>query len=96
MSRQPVCVACLKFMRCERNDVTVEETMQPPDPAQPHVSYRLWQADLWKCEDCGHQVITGFGRGPSSEMHQQTHDENRKRAVVARTERGFYTVRESS
>lgn len=57
MSHRPVCVKCALEMRPEKNDVRVEDMDGP-------LGFRLYSADLWKCEGCGTQVIAGFGSGP--------------------------------
>lgn len=28
--------------------------------------YKLWTSDKWKCPDCGHEILSGFG-GPISQ-----------------------------
>jgi hypothetical protein len=38
-------------------------------------SYRLWSADLWICPDCGHKIISGFGKGPIAEHYQSNYDD---------------------
>lgn len=46
-----ICVPCQREYRCEKNGVTVEETMNGGEP------YRLWQTDKWKCPGCSHEII---------------------------------------
>ena len=41
---------CGYFMRVKRNSVTVEELMEDGAP------YKLWDADLFECEQCGVQT----------------------------------------
>jgi DNA-directed RNA polymerase subunit RPC12/RpoP len=50
------CVPCQTYLRPRKNDIYVLETMS--DPERP---YKVWNADLWECPDCGHQVILGYG-----------------------------------
>jgi hypothetical protein len=38
-----------------------------PDNWMP---YKLWSGDLWACEGCGHEIISGTGRLPIAEHYQ--------------------------
>lgn len=78
----PICVPCQRFYRPEKNGFTFLEGMpvciennnstyiQPgkvdADKWQP---YKLWRGDLWKCEGCGHLIISGVGQAPWSEHY---------------------------
>ena len=62
-----VLCGCGRLMRVKRNSVTVEELLQDGAP------YKLWDADLFFCENCQHEVITGFGRGPLAEHYEPTY-----------------------
>ena len=53
----PVCVACRRELRPEKNGVAVLDTVRGE-------GYELWAADKWKCPGCGIEVIGGFGHGP--------------------------------
>jgi hypothetical protein len=64
---------CGRFMRVKRNGVTVEEL------AEDGSAYKLWDADLFECVECGAEVIAGFGRGPLAEHYQSTYTEQRRR-----------------
>lgn len=55
---------CGRFMRVKRNSVTVEERTEDQQP------YKLWDADLFECEECGVEVIAGFGKAPIAEHWQ--------------------------
>lgn len=55
-------------MHVARNGVTVEELLAEGS------AYKLWDADLYQCADCGNQVITGFGRQPLAESWQPSYD----------------------
>jgi hypothetical protein len=57
-SRSNVLCGCGRFMRPKKNCVTVEELLEDGRP------YKLWDADLYACEECGTEVITGFGKVP--------------------------------
>lgn len=52
-----VCVKCQVKLKPERNGVHVVETFGR-DSAVP---YKLWAADLYKCPDCGLEIVAGFG-----------------------------------
>jgi hypothetical protein len=64
---------CGRFMKVLKNSVTVEEQLEDGSP------YKLWDADLWACPDCGHQVISGFGREPLAEHYQPGYAATRAR-----------------
>jgi len=49
-----VCADCAVAMRCEKNDITVESTSGDFGA--------LYRADLWRCPQCDHRIVTGFGR----------------------------------
>ena len=70
-----VLCGCGRFMRVKRNSVTVEELLETGEP------YKLWDADLYVCDDCGAEVITGFGRAPLAEHWQPDYFELRDRLV---------------
>lgn len=71
---KPVCVKCQCFYRPKHNGFAFEE-MAPwnrpldagytpeeirgkrhPEYWRP---YKLWNGDLWKCPDCGHEIVVG-------------------------------------
>lgn len=58
------CVPCKTYLRPRKNDIYVLETMSSDEP------YRIWNADLWECPDCGHQVILGYGTNHISEHYE--------------------------
>jgi len=60
-------------MYVKKNSVTVEELLEDGAP------YKLWDADLYACEECGVEVITGFGRAPIAEHWQSNYPMNRER-----------------
>jgi hypothetical protein len=68
-----VLCGCGRFMHVKRNSVTVEERLEDQSP------YKLWDADLWECPECGVEVITGFGQSPLAEHWQPTYLEQRAR-----------------
>lgn len=64
---------CGRFMRPKKNSVTVEELTETGEP------YKLWDADLWKCVECGVEVISGFARQPFAEHYQPDYAAQRAR-----------------
>jgi hypothetical protein len=64
---------CGRFMRVKKNSVTVEELCEDGSP------YKLWDADLWECVECGVEVITGFSRAPFAEHYQPDYAAQRAR-----------------
>ena len=59
------CVKCKVFMICKKTGVWVEEGM--PKSGDVWGPYKLWQADLAECPNCGFELITGFGANPVRE-----------------------------
>ena len=68
-----VLCGCGRFMRPKQNSVTVEELLEDG------TGYKLWDADLYACEECGAEVITGFGRSAFAEHYQPDYDAQRAR-----------------
>lgn len=68
-----VLCGCGKFMSVSQNGVTVEELTDDGGP------YKLWDADAWRCAECGSMVITGFGRSPLAEHWQPNYQQQRRR-----------------
>lgn len=63
---------CGRFMRVKKNSVTVEEQLEDGSP------YKLWDADLFECVECGVEIIAGFARQPFAEHFQPTYADVRK------------------
>ena len=87
----PICVSCQRFYRPEKNGFTFLEGMPVPPSNQPmarvlpgtaHAEYwkpyKLWRGDLWKCEGCGHLIISGVPRLRMSEHYMPSFDEHVK------------------
>ena len=84
MLLKPVCVACRCFYRAEHNGHFFTEMMPigsggamgPPEDRRgnkaPHLwqPYKLWVGDLWKCPECGHELVVGVIGGPVSEHYK--------------------------
>jgi hypothetical protein len=78
---RPICVACQRFYRAKKNGFYFIEGMPragaprnpTPGTSEPEhwEPYKLWVGDLYECEGCGHQIVSGFGRGPIAEHYQQ-------------------------
>jgi hypothetical protein len=64
---------CGRFMRVKQNSVTIEEVMDDGAP------YRLWDADLYECAECGREVVSGFASLPLAEHWQPNYAELRAR-----------------
>ena len=64
MYHKPVCVECEVDMRPFKNGVALlDMALWGP--------YKIWEADLWQCPICGHEVIVGFGEQPIYEHYQE-------------------------
>jgi hypothetical protein len=59
-----VCTACGRRLRLIRVGV---KCVEDDDAGRP---YKLWYADLWRCPECGVEVLAGFGTRPVSERHE--------------------------
>ena len=62
---RPVCVKCNCELRPEKNGVGVLDMYRPLD-SDKEEPYELYDADLWKCPQCGLEVVGGFGNGAIS------------------------------
>jgi len=76
---KPICVKDRCFYRPHRNGVWFTEGMPSGGPGPtprgnraPHrwKPYKLWQGDLWKCPECGHEIISGVAPQPLAEHYQ--------------------------
>lgn len=83
---KPACVQCRRFFRPERNGIAVIEGMPSVDGAQPGTSepenwtpYKVWFADLWRCEGCGAEIVSGWAREPLSVQHEEKFKEDVER-----------------
>ncbi len=71
------CSTCLLWMKVRRNGVNVLETLE--DGTTP---YKVWEADLWECPECSHQVLSGFGLHAISEKHKDHFAEHLARVNI--------------
>jgi len=62
---RPVCPKCHVELQPERNGVAVLDLAD----SGPH---SLWDSDLWKCPECGVEVLGGFGRNPMFVHYEDT------------------------
>jgi len=74
---KPVCVPCQRFFRPERNGYYFIEGMPTqgrplPGTQEPHhwQPYKLWVGDLWQCDGCGAQIVSGVGSRPLGEHYE--------------------------
>lgn len=74
---KPVCVKCQRFFRMTKAGKPVLEQMPVAGSAAPGTAcptdwrpYKLWQADLWTCQGCGFQLVTGFGKQAVAERYE--------------------------
>lgn len=73
---KPICVRCQRFYRPKKTGLAFIEAMPKQNKAEPGTSqpelwkpYKLWRGDLWECQGCGHQAISGVGWAPVSEHY---------------------------
>jgi hypothetical protein len=71
-----VLCGCGRFMRVKKNSVTVEELLESGAP------YKLFDADLWECVECGVEIITGFAARPLAEHWQPDYPAIRARLAA--------------
>jgi hypothetical protein len=75
---RPVCVPCQRFFKAAKNGYYFIEAMpdgiRDPQPgtADPDhwTPYKLWVGDLYRCDGCGAEIVSGFGRAPIAEHYQ--------------------------
>lgn len=74
---KPVCVPCRRFFRPKKNGFYFIEGAPatndvPPGNAAPEKwhPYKIWSGDLYECEGCGAQIVSGFGREHIAEHYQ--------------------------
>ncbi len=51
----PICVKCQLEMRCEQNDYLVNDVRAADFPPT------FWLGDLFRCPQCGTEIVVGFG-----------------------------------
>lgn len=84
---KPICVPCHRFFRIAKSGVYFTEGMprggvrappglEAPDRWKP---YKVWCGDLWKCQGCGAQIISGTGLKPVTEHYKPDFDQLKER-----------------
>jgi hypothetical protein len=78
---KPICVKCKRFFKPHRTGVWPLEQMPTVSGAQPGTReeaawqpYKIWSADLYRCEGCGGEIIVGFGQNRVSEHFEADFD----------------------
>jgi hypothetical protein len=81
MMPKPACVKCQRFYRPKQNSHTVLESMPIESGATPGSTepqqwqpYKIWSADLWECQGCGHQLLSGWGKVAITEHYMDNFD----------------------
>lgn len=73
---KPACVPCGRFFRPERNGELVAENKPiggrsvPPgltEAPKMWTGYKIWRADIWRCQGCGTEIIVGYSQSPVSQ-----------------------------
>ena len=80
---KPICCKCQRFFKVKKNGFRFIEGMpkagERPKPgieeAHNWVPYKLWVGDLYECQGCGDQIVSGFGSGPISEHYMDDFNE---------------------
>jgi hypothetical protein len=75
---KPICVPCQRFFRPKKNGYYFIEGMptgiRDPEPGTVDPThwapYKVWVGDLWECEGCGAQIVSGVSREPLGEHYQ--------------------------
>mgnify|MGYP001579593243 CR=1 FL=1 len=73
-----VCVQCGQFMKIKKNGVAFEEGI-PSGRNGEWKPYKLWMADLYKCQGCGAEIIAGLGANPIAEHYQFDYESAKER-----------------
>lgn len=81
MALKPACPKCQRFFRPKQNGYVFMEGMPngtapgftlPGTVAPQHWSpYKLWRGDLWECQGCGAEIISGVAHLPIAEHYQE-------------------------
>lgn len=99
MSLKPICVPCARFYRPEKNGFTFLEGMPKINGAKPGLDeaenwqpYKLWRGDLWKCQGCGHTIVSGVAFDPLDEHYTHTFEQNVKTVEASHPSRRLFQV----
>ena len=87
---KPICVPCQRFFRPKRNGLPFIEAMPieghpEPGTAEPErwAPYKLWIGDLWCCDGCGAEIVSGVAGLPVSEHYKSDFTEQAARLNAA-------------
>jgi len=74
---KPACLKCQRFYRPKKNGFVWLESMPIENHAAPGTDYpekwkpyKIWHSDLWECDGCGHELITGHSHNPIATQHE--------------------------
>ena len=73
MMPAPICVKCQVQMFCRQNDYLVNDVRTSNFPPT------YWLGDLFRCSQCGNEIVVGFGR----EMDELTVARMRKNGAAS-------------
>lgn len=66
--KAPVCVKCRVVMRIKKTGADVEMMFGGEDSAK---GYQIWSADIFSCQTCGSEVLSGFGPKPVADHYDR-------------------------
>lgn len=91
---KPICVPCQRFYRPAKNGYYFMEGMPKSDHAVNVASgraepekwqpYKLWVGDLWRCPDCGSEIVVGVNGERLAEHYEHDFAEKVERTGAAR------------
>jgi hypothetical protein len=58
---KPICVDCELFFQPKKNGITWEQ-MDKDMAGKDWLPFAMWDADLWGCKGCGHEIIVGHAK----------------------------------
>lgn len=76
---KPICVPCQRFFRMKTQGYMFLEGMPKSSEGRPlpgtqepekWTPYKLWAGDLWECEGCGAQIVSGTGQSRVAEHYE--------------------------
>lgn len=74
---KPICVPCQRFYHCKQNGFSFVEQAPITNDAKPGTAepenwepYKLWSGDLYECEGCGAQIVSGVAKSPIAEHYE--------------------------
>ena len=76
---KPICVPCQREYQIDTTGVPALERFKLEEDA----IYKIWSSDRWRCPDCGHLLLYGFGSEPIAE-HYETDFEDRAQKALRR------------